>query len=252
MTKNTDVVKVEPAGALVPDFIRRGDTRGAEQIQNTDLRMPRLALAQGLSPELDPTSPKYVKGLVNGDVFNNLTGEIYIHQGESVEVVVVRAEKTRFIEFNPREAGGGVRDRDVPVNDPRTKFTKDVNGDPVKPIATKFMEYVALLLRPSLPPEPIVLSFKGSGLGTAGTLSTLIKLAGSKHGGVPAFAFVYRLTATTETKPQGKYAAFALRLVGPVDESTYNFAGAFYDSILDKVVETEREHPEGEDKDIPF
>ena len=199
--------------------------------------MPRLALAQALSPELDPSSPKYIDGLKVGDAFNNLTGEVY---GKTpLEVVIVRADLPRYVEFNPREAGGGIKDYNVPAHDPRTQFGP--NGE--KPAATKFMEYVALL---GPAHEPIALSFKGSGLKAAKQLNGLIKLAN-----MPSFGMKFILTPVIEKNAKGAFAVLNVRPAGFVDKDTFEYASAVYESIKDRVlsVEAEAEHTDG---DTPF
>jgi len=225
------VQKVALPGALVrPDFVKSGDIRGAETIQREDLQMPRLSLAQGLSPELDPSSPKYIDGLKVGDAFNNLTQQVY---GKNpLEVVIVRVDRPRFVEFNPRDAGGGIKDFNVSPNDPRVAFGP--NGE--KPVATRFMESVALL---GPAHEPIALSFKGSGLKTARQLNGLIKFANS-----PSFALKFILTPSIEKNSKGTFAVFTVKTAGFVDQETYEYAAAIYESIKDKTLVTELEEPE--------
>jgi hypothetical protein len=251
MAQTKAVAKVEKAGALErPAFIKPGDARGAQGIKSEDVQMARLGLAQSLSPELDPSSPKYVEGLKLGDAFNSLTGEVY--GKEPLEVVIVRCDGSRFIEFNPREAGGGIKDYAVPAGDPRTEFTTDAKtGASIKPLATKFLEFVAILPKYQ---EPIALSFKGSGLKTAKTLNGLIRMASARLGTVPSFSFRFFLTPSIETNSKGKYAVFSVKPAGTVDEETFTFASAFYDTIKDRavVVDVEAEGEAKPDEDVPF
>jgi hypothetical protein len=227
MSEKEAVVKLGPSALARPEFVKPGDVRGAETITRDDLQMPRLALAQALSPELDPSSPRYIEGLKVGDAFNNLTGLVY---GKApIEVVVVRVDRPRYVEFNPREAGGGIRDFNVPANDPRTAFGP--NGE--KPVATKFMEAVALLV-PSL--EPIALSFKGSGLKTARQLNGLIKMRA-----LPSFATVYSLTPTVMKNPLGAFSVFVVKQVRNVTADEYAYASDVFESIRDRVIAVDRE-----------
>lgn len=240
MAKNDALTKTGTTALARPAFIDGNDRRGADTIERGDLQMPRLALAQALSPELDSSSPKYIDGLRNGDAFNNLTGEVY--GKEPIEVVIVRVDRPRFVEFNPRDAGGGIKDFNIAPDDPRTQFGP--NGE--KPVATKFMEYVALLL-PSR--EPIAISFKGSGLKVARKLNALIKFANA-----PSFAMKYVLTPTIEKNPKGSYAVFNVKPAGFVDEETYRYAEAVYESIKDRALSVDREDDahEGSDNNTPF
>ena len=240
MTDKTtaDLVK-QPAAALArPAYVAQGDVRGTEHLTKDDLQMPRLALVQKTSHEIDPTDPKYIDGLKFTDLFNSLTGEIY---GKGpLEFVVVRADPPKHIEFTPLDQGGGVKDFNVPNDDPRTQFTTDAEGKSVPPVATKFYEFVVLLL-PSL--EPIAMSFKSTGLKVAKQLNSYMKLRSG-----PSFMGKYRLTTSTAVSPKGTYAVYQIRNAGNVDEETYRFAESVYESFKDRVLVVDREHPEVRDE----
>jgi hypothetical protein len=251
MAKTDAVEKVVTGGALsVPSFIASGDHRGTDTITREDLQMPRLALAQALSPELDPTSPRYIDGLKVGYAFNSLTNEIY--GKDPLEVVIVRVDKPRFIEFDETNRGG-IRDFNVPANDPRTLFTTDEKGNTVKPVATRFAEYVGLLL-PNM--EPVAISFKGSGIKTSKQLNGLIRLTG-----LPAFAvrYIFSPGIMKDSKSGGTYAVFNVKYaakVNPtdrypfVDQATYEFASNMYEAIKDQTLAVERQP--GDDEDEPI
>lgn len=242
--KDQAIEKVGPAAIVRPAFIPAEDVRDAEPIEREDIQMPRLALAQATSPELDETSPKFIEGLRFGDAFNSLTGESY--GKKAIEVVIVRRDPPRYVEFHPRtgEGGGGIKDYNVPAGDPRTAFGP--NGE--KPIATKFAEYVALIGR-----EPIVLSFKGAGLKTAKLLNGLLLLASQRHGNVPFYALRFSLTPATESNTQGKYAIFTTpRFLGVVDAAGYAYAKQVHDEIRGKTIAAEVDATPEADEDTPF
>jgi hypothetical protein len=226
--------KVGVTALARPAFIAAGDQRGTEAIDKSDLQIPRLTLAQALSPEIQEGNAKQIEGLKFGDAFNNLTREIYGRV--PLEIVVVRADPARYIEFFPRDAGGGIKDYDVPANDPRTKFSTDKDGKSVKPSATKFLEFVALLGDTH---QPIALSFKGAGLKIARQLNGLIKIRQ-----LPSFASVFQLTPTTETNTKGTFAAFVVKLLRNVDEDTYRLAERAFESFKDKTLVTQRDEDE--------
>lgn len=232
--------KTGPAALERPSFVAEGDARGTENIQREDLQLPRLALAQALSPQLKRNDPKFIEGLTCGDAFNTLTGEVY-GRG-AIRVVVVRADRPRFVEFNPRSEGGGIKDFSVPAGDPRCAFGP--KGE--KPIATKFLDFVCWLPDTR---ETVAVSFKGSGLKAARQLNSLIALRA-----LPSFATVFTLTPVDEKNALGEYAAFAVRQVGNVDEPTYRQCEQLYDAFKDRKLaadESDADH-EGESKDVPF
>lgn len=141
-----------------PSDIDPSDLAGTQDIRADEMRLPRLGIAQGLSPQMMPGDGQYIDGLKLFQMFNDLTGEIY--GPGPLRVVPVRRSVTR-IEFDPNDQKVPL-DRDVPAGDPRLKWSSSVPGGPkdTPPAATEFVEFVCLLLRPKKAPEPIVVSIK--------------------------------------------------------------------------------------------
>src|SRR5579872_451725 len=127
---------------------------GSEGIGREDILLPRVGLAQKTSPEIDPTQVgKYIEGLQFTDMFNSLTKQPY---GKGpLHFVIIRRDNPRFIEFNPLEQGGGIKDMNVPAGDPRALFTTGPNGERVKPAATMFYDFIVLLLTGLDPKAPL-------------------------------------------------------------------------------------------------
>lgn len=201
-----EMQKAEADGAMArPSFIPR-DTTGTEHITREEMSIARLALAQQMSPEINPSKPNFVEGLQIGQIFNSLTGRIY--GLGPLEFYILRSYPPRFVEFIPREAGGGVKDPNVHPNDPRTQFGP--NGE--KPIATKFYDYL-VVLTPVDPNEPlnslVALSFKSTGLKVGRKLNGLIK---SRQ--APIYAGRYSVVSVEETNKLGTFRNFAVKNAG--------------------------------------
>jgi len=240
---NKALVRQQPAALAIPDFVDPKDRRGADNITQDDIRLPRLALAQALSPEVQRSNPKRIEGLSAGDIFSNLLGTNY--KAGPVEVVVVRRELPRAVEFYPRDSkeGKGIKDRNVPLNDERCKFASD--GTP--PVATIFHEYVAFDANTR---EPFILSFKATSAGAAKALNTFLSL---RKG--PAFATTFKVSAAERTNDQGPFYIFAVQPGKPVDKDTYEFAAGLYDSLAGREVAVDEEAGEDQatsDAKVPF
>jgi len=135
---------------------------GRENIDANDIRPPRMKICQSGSPERKPDNPKQIKGLEELDLFNTLSSEKY---GRSVNFVVVAFLGITYVEFDKELQ---VVERDIPASDPRTKFTLAEDGKTsVKPIATAFYNFLLFLTDKQ---EPVLFSFKGTGIGVAKTL----------------------------------------------------------------------------------
>jgi hypothetical protein len=226
-----------------PAFIPAGDTRGTEHITKDDIQMPRLGLAQGLSPQVQDGDPKRIPDLKVGMLFNNLTNEII---PAPVEFTVIRADRPRYVEFIPREQGGGIRDFDVPAHDPRTQFTRDAQGKSVNPVATKFYDFIILML-PVNGVDPgsnlIALSFKSTGLKVARQLNGLLKMRNA-----PSFACKFKLTTGMDRNAKGTFAVYQVANAGWVDdEATYKLAESLHESLRGAAIAIDRTDMDVED-----
>lgn len=222
--------------ADIPDYILPSPI-GSEHIQPEDTRIPRLTLAQLQSPQVLKGDPNQIEGLVAGESFNDLSQENY---GDgSLEVIIVRADPPRWIEFNEERQ---VVDRDVPPGDPRTEFTEDPKtGKRIPPVATMFYDYVVLLKGDDGSLTPMALSFKGSGLSQAQRLNGLIRLKP-----VPIWSCIYTLTPQFFKNDQGSWYGYVVAQKGFVDKETYLQAEQYFTIFKDdkkKKVVHEEEAP---------
>jgi hypothetical protein len=186
-------------------------TLGSEGIGRDNIRMPRIDIAQKMSPEIDPTNAeKRIEGLEFTDLYHSESKK-KLGKGP-LHFVILRRDEPRWIEWNPREQGGGIKDKNVRAGDPRTKFGP--NGE--KPIAVEYNDFVCLWLTGldfSKPLESIAaLSLKSSGIAAAQQLNFLITLRGPKL----ICKGVYSLTTDhkTDKKTQGVYAIYKFAQAG--------------------------------------
>jgi hypothetical protein len=226
------VLNVGAGNALDRPAFIPASTEGREHITRADIRLPRLALAQGLSPEIDSGHAKFIRGLANGEMFNDLT---QVNYGKGpLEFFIVRADPPRWVEFFPRDEGGGVKDLNVPANDPRTAFRVGEDGSSLPPIATMFYDYV-LLLEPNK--EPITLSLKSTGIKAARTLNGLIQMRNSA-----LYAGKYVVTAGKETNKKGTYSVYIIKNAGWVkDQAEAEQLRQAHEAFKDKSIEFDRE-----------
>jgi len=236
-------IPTEFTGSLErPKSLSRTDLTGTEDIGADEIRLPRLAIAQGLSQEMIPGDARYIDGLKLFDFFNDLTKDVY--GPGPITFVPVRRSTVR-IEFTPREEGGGIVDMDVPPHDPRLKWTKDASGEKVPPKATTFTEFISLILRPGKKPEPIVISMKETNKfnrRAAKDLTTYIKLRNAA-----IYAGLYSVSSKPEKNDKGTFGTFVVKNAGfiPVDtapgKALYDYAAQFAKSLEGKTIKVERD-----------
>lgn len=230
----------ETALAQVPDWMQ-----GAEEdapIAREDMRMPRLAIAQGLSPAMIPGKPEYNEDLKLGHLFNSLTSEIY---GKGpLQFAIAKRLPPRWVEFDEER---NMVDPDVDPKDAvRTSWRTDENGERKPPIATKFLDYVIVLLDTM---EPIALSCARSNIKAAASLNGLIqmrkpRLIAGKAVRIPEFAMKFTVeTAMVPGPNNSTYGVFVFKNAGDLlnEPEAASAMRGFHDSFSTKVIDIDRE-----------
>jgi hypothetical protein len=221
---STALAEVPVQTIAVPSFMTRGDTRGTERITNDDVIPPSLRLAQSNSPEVKRSEvDRYIPGLTEGMFFNSMTKEIY---GEGpLQFVVVNQLGHRHVEF---DRSLKVVDLFVPDNDPRTQFTTQVVDGVqkrIKPAATKFYDYLILLVRGQ---QRDLMTFSLSGTQIKKATKKLNPIL--KFGGLPSFAHLITVSATPEHDGSFSWYGFKFEESWP-SEDLYLAASALYDQL---------------------
>jgi hypothetical protein len=249
----TKAIEKKGETALASADLVNGHGEGTDGLGHDDVRPPRLSLAQAMSPQLKKTDPKYIQGLSEGQLYNDLTTENY---GEGpIEMVVIMFLGKRAMEFAPMDEGGGIVDFDVPLNDPRCAFTTGANGERVKPVATTFYDYLVWLPETS---EVCALSMKNTQLKVAKSLNSLLKLPLKIGDQIvaqpPAWARTFLLGTAAESKDKYTWANFTLRPKGITDEAVRETAASLYAAYAEKnvVIERDTDAAEESDEETPF
>ena len=238
MAKETELATTSASASARPDFVKVRGTAGREDLRREDIQLPRLLLAQALSPEIQETEANYIPNLKSGMLFNDLTKEIY--GKETLRFWVIRQDVPRWMEFYPIGTGGGVKDFNVPEGDPRTE--PDENGE-VK--ATQFWDFVLMLLHKDHI-EPIALALKGkSGSRAAKTLNGLITIRNAD-----AFAGNYTVTPAMAKTPKGTFAVYKFLPDGWVSSlEEFGERRKIFEDFKDKTLNIAREP--GDETDFP-
>jgi hypothetical protein len=238
MTDKLATVEKNQALAPAPDYIPKS-RRGFEDTQSSDLMIPRLALAQALSPQVTEGDPGRIEGLTAGDLFNSVTGQRY---GREVFVQVLRKMPLRAMEFRSVDDGGGVIDPDVPMGDPRLAWGNSGDKKADKPQATLFRDFLAVVLPQR---EVIALSFKSSGITAAKNLWGLATMANRD-------CFAVRLRITTGVKLTPKpHQIYKVEQAGWVTEADFKLGEEMFEAV--KTIDATKIHrePGGDDDFVP-
>jgi hypothetical protein len=141
----------------VPDYLReapKGPVEGAENIENGDYLMPRLAVCGKQTPQFDENHERHIPDLKLGQFFNSISGEIF---GSTIYVVPLIEGKSR-VKNRPYDESGppycmsvdGKHGEGDPGGDCHKcefrLFTPGTNGKNDKPKCTEIFNYVVLVM----------------------------------------------------------------------------------------------------------
>lgn len=229
-------IEVKPEEALVsqnsslPEHLRKYASLGAvglENIQQDEMVMPRLAIAQSTSPQLNKTKPEFIRGLETGNMFNSLTGEIYgdgplkitpLLKFSSRALFPPRGEgdlpicSTKTLSEEGRLIDGPITPQGCDIC-PHSQFLTTPRSDgTVSPDCTLYFNYIVLIHKPDGSLEPIAFSAKSKMLKPAKKWNAIMRMRN-----LPAFIQCFNFSTVPETAPRGSF--FNVRIDRDLDIS---------------------------------
>lgn len=208
---------------------------------SSEMMIPFVRLAQALSPQLNKKKPEFIEGLSVGDAFNSVTGDRW--DGETGITVVVCFQCTKYLEFIPREQGGGFRGEIDPRDPILQRTVRDsVTNREILPHGNECVktdQNFCLLLGEDGMYQPVVIDMKSTQLKVSRRWKTQIamrKLKNPKTGLMvtpPVYATTWQLHAVEETNEKGDFYNW---VVTPGETLTsrdiYEAAKAFRASVI--------------------
>ena len=140
--KSTAVAETVTGGALTQNWgvFDRVAGDGLENVTAKDLIVPRLTILQGLSPQIQPKKPEYIKGAKVGDICDVGMNEVFEQPLMFLPVLFVK----QYLEWAPRQSGKGLvhvhDDKDILDQCERNDFGQFVlpNGNYISETAQFF------------------------------------------------------------------------------------------------------------------
>ena len=198
-----------------------------------DIAIPYINILQSNSPQLNPQKAEYVDGAKIGQFYNTVTQEV----SNNLKVIPVLYQ-LRYVEWKPREQGGGFveshhADSGILSKTKRDQMTfKDVlpNGNYIEKTASHFV----IITGDS--PSTALISMKSTQLKISRKWNSMmsgIKLKGKNGLFTPAsFSHIYRLKTTQMSNDKGTWFGWDVSKAGPItDTSLYQQAKTFSDNI---------------------
>lgn len=200
----------------------QGPTGLSENITAADLHLPRVALLQALSKQVQEESEKYKQG----QFINTLTQDVIPEPCVITPVFVFK----NVIKWKPRTEGGGLIYKTL-------NFTKDVikdiswDGDK-KPTATQYINAVCLIDGQDM---PVVVSFCNTSFKAGQDLLTFVQLSGC------AWKFQYELISHKTKNDKGTFYVMRIKRHGPTPTDKIAEAAALYEQVKGMAIDTDYE-----------
>lgn len=221
MAKKNLPAKVEGGLPAAPDYLEQGRD-GLENMRPQDLLVPRLILMQALSPAV---VDKNVDADA-GDMFNSMTMERWVAEGDLAEFIPV-FHYLEWIKWGSRDEGEGIlgRSRD-PKSDLAISAARREQNEKGRPIVTEYHNFVCLF--PELGMDhPVV-------IGCAKTNHSrgrhLLGLA-CYRGNYPLYSGKYTVEAEQRTNVKGTFYVFKFANAGWASKEEFAFAKEFSENI---------------------
>ena len=255
MAEKKEVAQKEAtAMTTFDDSLLTGGT-GLEDTTTEDFAIPFIRVLQPTSPQLQKADGKHIPGASAGDLYKTVTNELY--DGEKGVSVVPCAYNKKYIEWIPREKGGGLvnPNHDISIlskctRDDETRRFYTPEGNEIVETAQFFI----LLTEPS--PQQAVVAFTSTGLGVARKWLTMLRMArvqNSKGEAVeaPMFAYTYTLSTVTQSNDKGTWNSYSINQEGATDLAIAKIAKDFMSAARAGDVEV-REEQQRDDSSTTF
>jgi len=232
---------------------------------SSEMQIPFVRILQAMSPQLKKREAEYIEGAEQGDMFNTVTKQFWT--GEDGLIVIPCFQTTKYLEFTPREQGGGFRG-EIAATDPILQRTTRQGAKEILPTGNELVksdQHYCLIVAEDGSYQPVVIDMKSSQLKVSRRWKTQIALQKVKHPKTgqsitpPLFANQWKLTTVEESNDQGSWFNYQIELVGLIqDRNLMLEAKAFRDSVASGEVKAAPEEGPStassavNESDIPF
>jgi hypothetical protein len=203
-----NVVKKKESMPALAETYEGFDSMGFENATADSYAIPFLAILQSNSPQVKKTSGSYIDGATEGMLLNTVQNTVLEAEEEGVLVIPV-AYRQGFVEWIPRDQGGGFVQEYLPHEAPRTE--RDDDNRDVLPNGNELIDtryHSVLLMNEDGTASPIVIAMTRTQVKKSKRWMSLMqdikfpKADGSGTYTPPMFSHVYRLKVVPEQKDE--------------------------------------------------
>jgi|TARA_R100000734_G_C3306953_1_gene97461 hypothetical protein len=208
-----NIAKTEKAGLPVSmEDIEKMAGAGFEEATADSYAIPFMQILQKMSDQTDPGHASYIEGGKAGMFANLTTTKIY--DGKKGILVIPCHYSRKFVEWVPREKGGGLRG----LHSPDSDVVQNANPDPKNPLELltdegnllKDTRYHFVLNVTDGSPEPVIFTMKSSQIKKSRAWMTRMQnLTMARKDGTrfkaPMFSHIWNLTTKQESNDRGSW-----------------------------------------------
>ena len=226
---------------------------------SSEMQIPFIRIIQALSPQVNKKDPAFIDGADQGDAFNTVTSEFWT--GEEGLLVIPCYQETKFLEFVPRESGGGFMGELEP-NNPDIQNTERKGAKEILPNGNELVksdQHYCLVVGDSGMVQPAIVDMKSSQLKVSRRWKTQIAMQKIRHPKTDAlltpavYATMWRLNTLQESNDQGTWYNWSVTKHGLVQtKEILSEAKLFREQVMKGAVKAVDETEPLEKDDVPF
>lgn len=198
---------------------------GMEDVRSEDMSIPFLRILAQLSPQVNKRDGAYVDGAEAGMIYNTVANEAY--NGEAGVTVIPCYYSRRYVEWKPREKGGGYVGSyaaDDPIVSRAVRNSIGVDVLPNGNLLTNTAQFFVLMLHEELGPQRCLITMSSTQLKKARKWLTQMQSlqARGKNGmfTLPMMSQKYTLRTAEERNDKGSWFGWDVSRQGPIDMTT--------------------------------
>jgi hypothetical protein len=241
MAKNDVAVKEEPKLPATLSAFEQFAGGGFDEMRAEDVAIPFIRILAQLSPEVNKRDGKYINGAEAGMLLNTVQNRAY--DGEKGILVIPCYYAPRYIEWKPRNSGGGFVASYTPEEAARFKTTRNDRNEDILPngnLLVNTAQFFVLFLHDEGVQRALI-SMSSTQLKKGRKWNAQMgALTGKGKNGtftLPMFSSVYRLKTVAEANDKGDWFGWeisrerALDPANPEDADLVQQAVAFMQSV---------------------
>lgn len=197
---------------------------GFEETRTDDMSVPFLRILAQLSPQVNKRDGEYVDGAEAGMIFNTVSNKVY--DGEQGITVIPCYYNRRYVEWAPREKGGGYFGNYKPDDPIVNTTTKNERGEDILPngnLLTNTAQFFVILLDED-GPQRCLITMSSSQLKKARKwvtqMNSLTAQGANGTFTLPMPSHRYRLGTVAESNDKGSWFGWDISKIGPLDLAT--------------------------------